>query len=147
MTKSNTEQTIGVKNIYKIIVESALPPVNFWYEIRRGELMTSSSELTKTKGFISAAPKWGRRVRNGGTNFYLICANCARRFPNLCPLHWTPIREKTLGAKEMSAPPNWAMALKMTAQISTQFVPIVLQSSKICTPFLLSLFTKQVWGG
>ena len=37
------------------------------------------------------------------------------------------------------------MALEMTAQISTQFVPIVLRSPKICALSLLSLLMKQVW--
>jgi len=99
------------------------------------------------RGLLLRLPKGGRRVRNDGTNFYLILANCAQGFPNLCPLYWAPIRGKILGAKEMLAPPNWAIALEMPAQISTQFVPIVFRSPKICTPSLLSLFMKQVWGG
>ena len=54
------------------------------------------------KRLISTPPP----PRDDGTNFYLTCASCAQGFPNLCPLHWIPIRGKLLGAKEMLLPPS-----------------------------------------
>jgi len=73
-----------------------------------------------------------------------LCQLCFE-VPKFVPLPSLVIHETSLGGLRNTT--DSAMLLKMTAQITTQFVPIVLRDSRICTTSLPLLFMRQVWGG